>query len=46
LTDNNFSSVPVVNATGAMVGMVSQGDLLLQAELAGEVRRSWWLHLV
>ena len=46
LTDNKISGVPVVNATGATVGIVSEGDLLQQAELAGEVRRSWSLHLV
>jgi hypothetical protein len=38
--------VLVVNATGATVGMVSEGDLLQQTGLAGGVRRPWWLHLV
>lgn len=46
LIDNKISGVPVVDAAGTTVGMVSEGDLLQQAGLAGEVRRSWWLHLV
>ncbi|MDA1100919.1 MAG: CBS domain-containing protein [Proteobacteria bacterium] len=46
LMDNKISGVPVVNAAGETVGMVSEGDLLQQVGLAGEVRRSWWLRLV
>ena len=46
LIDKNISGVPVVDANGRPVGMVSEGDLLQQAGLAGEARRSWWLRLV
>ena len=46
LIDKNISGVPVVDADGRPVGMVSEGDLLQQAGLAGEARRSWWLRLV
>ena len=41
LIDKNISGVPVVDANGRPVGMVSEGDLLQQAGLAGEARRSW-----
>ena len=46
LIDKNISGVPVVDAAGKLAGMVSEGDLLKQAGLAGESRRSWWLRLV
>jgi CBS domain-containing protein len=46
LIDKNISGVPVVDAAGKLAGMVSEGDLLKQAGLAGENRRSWWLRLV
>lgn len=46
LMDNKISGVPVVDASGETVGMVSEGDLLQQVGLAGEARRSWWLRLV
>ncbi len=46
LIDKNISGVPVVDAAGKLAGMVSEGDLLKQAGLAGETRRSWWLRLV
>ncbi len=45
LIDNRISGVPVVDGAGKLVGMVSEGDLLLQAGLRGERRRSWWLRL-
>ena len=46
LIDKNISGAPVVDAAGKLAGMVSEGDLLKQAGLAGESRRSWWLRLV
>lgn len=45
LMDNHISGVPVVDAAGAVIGMVSEGDLLQQAGLGGAPRRSWWLRL-
>ncbi len=46
LMDKKISGVPVVDAAGTTVGMVSEGDLMHQVGLAGEARRSWWLRLV
>lgn len=41
-----ISGVPVVNAAGTLVGIVSEGDLLRRTEGAGEIQRSWWLDLL
>ena len=46
LIDHNISGVPVVDTAGGILGMVSEGDLLQQAGLRGEARRSWRLRLV
>lgn len=46
LLKNNISAVPVVDETGAMVGIVSEGDLVRRAEIGTQHRRSWWLELV
>jgi CBS domain-containing protein len=47
LSERGISGAPVVDATGRMVGIVSEGDLLHRAEIGterhGEKRRSWWL---
>jgi CBS domain-containing protein len=47
LSERGISGAPVVNATGNMVGIVSEGDLLHRAELGTERRHarrhSWWL---
>ena len=45
LVDNRISGMPVVDATGALVGMVSEGDLLHRVETGTESRRSRWLEL-
>ena len=42
LLAKGISGVPVVDAAGALVGMVSEGDLLLRVENETERRRSWW----
>jgi hypothetical protein len=36
----------VVDASGKLVGMVSEGDLIRRAELGTERERSWWLELL
>ena len=46
LLDKRVSAVPVVEAAGALVGIVSEGDLMRRAESGTEGRRSWWLSLV
>jgi len=38
--------VPVVDAAGAPVGMVSEGDLIGRDETDREARRDWWLTLL
>ena len=44
LDDNRISGMPVVDAAGQVIGMVSEGDLLRRTEIGtGERRRSWWL---
>ena len=47
LSERGVSGVPVVDSTGSMVGIVSEGDLLHRAELGTERRHtrrnSWWL---
>lgn len=43
---NGISAVPVVDSTGAPVGMVSDGDLIGRAEEDRMARRSWWLGLI
>jgi CBS domain-containing protein len=47
LSERGISGAPVVDATGRMIGIVSEGDLLHRAELGtegrAERRHSWWL---
>ncbi len=43
---HRISAVPVVDAGGDPVGMVSEGDLLGRADADRLARRDWWLTLV
>jgi CBS domain-containing protein len=47
LSERGISGAPVVDSSGRMIGIVSEGDLLHRAELGTERRderpRSWWL---
>jgi CBS domain-containing protein len=47
LSERGISGAPVVDATGRMIGIVSEGDLLHRTELGTEGhterRHSWWL---
>lgn len=47
LSERGISGAPVVDSSGNMIGIVSEGDLLHRAELGTEKRderrRSWWL---
>jgi CBS-domain-containing membrane protein len=43
LLRNRISAVPVVDANGAILGIVSEGDLINRAESGTERRKSWWL---
>ncbi len=46
LLERKISAVPVVDASGAVVGMVSEGDLLGANSAEREKRREWWLELL
>ena len=46
LLEHTISAVPVVDVTGAPVGMVSEGDLIGRDEAARNARRDWWLSLL
>jgi len=43
LLENNVSAVPVVDAAGAPIGIVSEGDLLRRDDSDRAARRAWWL---
>jgi CBS domain-containing protein len=46
LLKRGISAVPIVDANGAPIGMVSEGDLVGRDENAREARRDWWLELL
>lgn len=46
LLDKRISAVPVVDASGSLLGIVSEGDLLRRPEARTERRRSKWLELL
>ena len=46
LLTNRISAVPVLDEHGAMVGIVSEGDLIHRVEADTERHRSWWLELL
>jgi len=46
LCDNAISALPVLDAAGAPLGMVSEGDLIGRNETDREARRDWWLTLL
>jgi CBS domain-containing protein len=41
-----ISGVPVVDGSGAALGMVSEGDLIGRDDAAREARKDWWLNLL
>lgn len=45
MADAGVSALPVVDENQALLGIVSEGDLLRRAELRTARRRSWWLEL-
>jgi len=45
LRSKRISGVPVVDAAGGILGIVTEGDLVLREAIAGEHHRSWWLSL-
>lgn len=46
LLTNRISAVPVLDEHGALVGVVSEGDLIHRVEADTERHRSWWLELL
>jgi CBS domain-containing protein len=42
MSRNRISSVPVVDSTGRLLGLVSDADLIRRVEIGTEPRRSWW----
>jgi CBS domain-containing protein len=46
LLKNTISGVPVVDADGKVLGMVTEGDLIARDDTAREARREWWLALL
>ncbi len=46
LLEHRISAVPVVNAQGEVVGMVSEGDLTGRKEIRRLERRDWWLSML
>jgi len=46
LLEKGISAVPVVDAGGAPVGMVSEGDLIGRNSIEREARRDWWLEML
>ncbi|ANK83506.1 MAG: hypothetical protein TEF_14710 [Rhizobiales bacterium NRL2] len=45
LLANRISAVPVVDADGGLLGIVSEGDLIRRAETETERRENWWLRV-
>ncbi|MGI9483414.1 MAG: CBS domain-containing protein [Hyphomicrobiales bacterium] len=43
LLEHHISAVPIVNEDSAILGIVSEGDLIRRTELGSGKRRSWWL---
>jgi CBS domain-containing protein len=46
LAEHNISAVPVVDAKGAVVGMVSEGDLVRGHTVEHDERSAWWLEMI
>lgn len=46
MLDHHVSALPVVDADGALVGLVSEGDLMRRVRDPGSQRRSWWLEIL
>ena len=45
MLEHHISALPVVDAAGAVVGIVSEGDLMDRPETQTARKRSWWLEL-
>ena len=45
MMEKNISGMPVVSDDGAIVGIVSEGDLLHRAEVGTERKHKWWFQI-
>jgi CBS domain-containing protein len=45
MMEKNISGVPVVSENGAILGIVSEGDLLHRAEVGTERKHKWWFRI-
>ncbi len=45
MMEKNISGMPVVSDDGAIVGIVSEGDLLHRAEVGTERKHEWWFQI-
>ena len=43
---NHISAIPIIDGTGAPIGMVSEGDLIGRDETERDERKDWWLALL
>ena len=46
LLERQISAVPVVDASGALLGIVSECDLVRRRDVDRDGRRSWWLQML
>lgn len=46
LAEHDISAVPVCDTNGALLGMLSEGDLMRPFGAANEMRRAWWLGML
>jgi CBS domain-containing protein len=46
LSDNEISAVPVCDAHGQVLGILSEGDLLRPVDKENVAKRAWWLNLL
>ncbi len=45
LGTHHISAVPIVDDSGKLIGLVSEGDLVRRFEIGTQMRRSWWLSI-
>ena len=46
MLQNHISGLPVVDETGKLVGIISQGDFIRRAEIGTQRKRGRWLKLL
>ncbi|MBS4083700.1 MAG: CBS domain-containing protein [Rhizobiales bacterium] len=46
MSECRISALPIVDQSGSLVGIVSEGDLVRRAEIGTQRQRSWWLSLL